>query len=434
MKKSDFSRLPSDAPDYPVWHPFTQHFNEKRLPKITGATDEFLLLESGEQLIDAISSWWTVNHGHGNKVISSFIKKQTDDFAQVMFSGFTHQPALDLAKNLLEIIPYPHHKVFFSDNGSTALEVGLKIALQFHFNRGSKRTRFIAFENAYHGDTFGSMSVSGEDTFTLPFSDLLFSVSRIPVPTPGNEEKSFAALSKVITAYPDQIAGFIFEPLVLGSGGMIMYEPEPLRKLIATCRSSEIVIISDEVMTGFGRTGKIFAGSYFEGMADVACFSKGLTGGFIPLGLTTATGEIFSAFLSEERKRMFLHGHSFSGNPIGCAAALGNLEVFKSGKSLKNIKRVSDFMMEFCGELEKTEGALNPRCLGTILAFEVNDPGADYFSDMRNRIYDFFMERGVFIRPLGNVIYLLPPYCISDKSLEKIRRAVLDFLISLRES
>jgi adenosylmethionine---8-amino-7-oxononanoate aminotransferase len=213
-----------------------------------------------------------------------------------------------------------------------------------------------------------------------------------------------------------------------------MYEPEPLRKLIATCRSSEIVIISDEVMTGFGRTGKIFAGSYFEGMADVACFSKGLTGGFIPLGLTTATGEIFSAFLSEERKRMFLHGHSFSGNPIGCAAALGNLEVFKSGKSLKNIKRVSDFMMEFCGELEKTEGALNPRCLGTILAFEVNDPGADYFSDMRNRIYDFFMERGVFIRPLGNVIYLLPPYCISDKSLEKIRRAVLDFLISLRES
>jgi adenosylmethionine-8-amino-7-oxononanoate aminotransferase len=349
-----------------------------------------------------------------------------------------------LAEKIMKLLPGNFSKAFYSDDGSTAVEVALKMALQYWHNEGKKKTKIIAFKDGYHGDTFGAMSASGRGVFTQPFVSLLFEVIHIEPPLPGSGKKSIEQLKSSISSHRSSIAGFIFEPLVLGAGGMMMYDPEPLDEMIAICRKHHILTIADEVMTGFGRTGKLFACEYLKDKPDIICLSKGLTGGFLPLGLTVCTEDIFRAFHSDDRSKTFFHGHSYTANPLACAAALASLDLAARKDFMKSIKRIQSRHLSFKKKLERFTLVKNARVKGTILAFEFQTPNSSaqsngvrksadkletssYLHPSRNRIYDFFMERRILIRPLGNTIYLMPPYCIKDKELDMIYESITEF-------
>jgi adenosylmethionine-8-amino-7-oxononanoate aminotransferase len=415
-----------------IWHPYTQM--QTALPPIGIIRGEgaYLYDESGKRYIDAVASWWTNLHGHAHPALTQAIAEQAATLEHVIFAGFTHEPAIRLAEMLLAVLPETQKKIFYSDNGSTAVEVALKMSLQYWHNQGQEKTHIIAFKESYHGDTFGAMSVSGRGAFTKAFEPLLFDVHFIETPLPGREKQAEQDLQDVLEKYGEKIAAFIYEPLIQGTAGMRMMQPEALDALIERCKEREIFCIADEVMTGFGRTGKMFASFYLKQHPDIVCLSKGLTGGMMAFGVTSCTQRIYNAFLSSDKMKTFFHGHSYTANPIACAAGIASLELFAREKTLQRIALIEARHQAFA-QLMKGESRLSDiRVLGVILALELKEEeGSSYFSNLRDKAYSFFLGKGILIRPLGNILYLLPPYCISDADLDYIYSTFIQFIESL---
>jgi adenosylmethionine-8-amino-7-oxononanoate aminotransferase len=406
-----------------LWHPYTQHKTAAAPIAITKGKGALLWDENGKEYIDAIASWWVNPYGHSNTYIADAIYKQLTTLEHVLFGGFTHEPAVVLAEKLMAILPKNQQKLFFSDNGSTSVEIAIKVALQYFFNKGEKKTTIIAFENAFHGDTFAAMAASGISLFTDAFQGMFIDVVRIPVPVVGQEEASFDALAKAIKEH--NCAGFIYEPLVQGAAGMVMYEPETLDTLIRMCKENNVLTIADEVMTGFGKTGKTFATDYLVEQPDMMCLSKALTGGTIPMAITTFTQEIFEAFYDEDINKALFHGHTFTANPTGCAAALASLELLQTPEMQSNISRVNANHLAFQKRIQTHSKVVTTRVLGVIFALEIKtESAASYYGNLRNKLYNFFIENGVILRPVGNVVYILPPYIITDEQLEKVYQVV----------
>jgi adenosylmethionine-8-amino-7-oxononanoate aminotransferase len=402
-----------------LWHPYTQHKTAAPHIAITKGEGALLWDENGKQYIDAIASWWVNPYGHSNKYIADAIYKQLTSLEHVLFGGFTHEPAVVLAERLMPLLPDNQKKLFFSDNGSTAVEIAIKVALQYYYNKGEKRTKVIAFENAFHGDTFAAMAASGISFFTEAFRGSLIEVVRIPVPVAGQEQESFDSLKAL--AETGEYAAFIFEPLVQGAAGMVMYEPAGLDKLINICRDYGVFTIADEVMTGFGKTGKNFACDYLSVQPDMMCLSKALTGGTIPMAITTFTQQLFDGFYDDDVNKALFHGHTFTANPTGCAAALASLDLLLSNEMQDNITRINKSHLAFKEEIENHPRVKTVRVLGVILALEITRDGAeDYYGGFRNRLYNFFLENGVIMRPVGNIVYVLPPYIMSDALLTEV--------------
>ena len=405
------------------WHPYTQHQTAPNFPAIVRGKDALLWDENGKEYIDAIASWWVNPFGHSNAFIAEAIYKQLTTLEHVLFGGFTHEPAVLLSEKLMEMLPSNQKKIFYSDNGSTAVEVALKVAIQYHFNKGIAKTKVIAFEDAFHGDTFGAMAASGISFFTEAFKGSLLEVVRIPVPIAGKEEKSVKALQKLVKT--NEFAAFIYEPLVQGAAGMVMYAPKVLDQLMTICKQNNVFTIADEVMTGFGKTGRNFASDYLQNQPDMMCLSKALTGGTIPMALTTFSQEIFDGFLSENVNHALFHGHTFTANPTGCAAALASIELLQSEVIQKNIQLINHYHLSFEAKIKSHPKVKTTRVLGVIFALEIQTENSEsYYGTLRNKLYDFFIGKGVIMRPVGNIIYILPPYIITESQLQKVYQTI----------
>jgi adenosylmethionine-8-amino-7-oxononanoate aminotransferase len=400
-----------------IWHPYTQMQTAAPPVGIVRGEGACVYSEDGKQYIDAVSSWWVNIHGHAHPYIAAKVAEQLQKLEHVIFAGFTHEPAVELAERLLTLLPANQAKVFYSDNGSTAVEVALKMCLQYWYNKGEQRTKILAFKNAYHGDTFGAMAVSGRSAFTNAFEQLLFDVEFIDLPA----EDNITDLKAQITSLKSQLSCFIVEPLVQGSAGMIMYEATYLDELLQHCRNEGIFTIADEVFTGFGRTGKNFASDHLQHQPDIMCFSKGLTGGTMALGITTCTQYIYDAFLSDDRLKTLFHGHSFTANPVACAAALASMDLFVMPETMQNISRIAESHRVFALTLQGHPRIKTVRQTGTIIAMEwETGTNTSYFSSLRDTLYNYFLDAGIILRPLGNVLYILPPYCITNEHLNYI--------------
>jgi len=405
------------------WHPYTQHKTARLHPAIVKGKDALLWDENEKEYIDAIASWWVNPFGHSNPVIADAIYQQLTTLEHVLFGGFTHDKAVLLAEKLMEILPSNQHKIFYSDNGSTAVEVAIKGALQYFYNKDAKRTKIIAFEDAFHGDTFGAMAASGITFYTEAFRDSLLEVVRVPVPTVGNEQHALETLETLVAT--NEYAAFIFEPLVLGAAGMVMYAPEILDQMIAVCNKHKVFTIADEVMTGFGKTGKTFATDYLTNKPDMMCLSKALTGGTIPMAITTFTQEIYNGFFDDDVNKALFHGHTFTANPTGCAAALASIDLLQTEEMQANIVRVNQSHLAFEAKIKQHPKVQTTRVLGVIFALEIKTNSEEsYYGTMRNKLYNFFIENGIILRPVGNIIYILPPYVMTNEQLQKVYQTI----------
>lgn len=409
-----------------IWHPFTPLKGATDPLLITHAEGVYLHTHDGKKIIDAISSWWVNLHGHAHPEIAKAVAQQAAKLEHVIFAGFTHEPAITLSQNLLSILPPGFSKIFYSDNGSTSVEVALKMAIQFWHNQNKNKSKIIALEGAYHGDTFGAMAVGGRGVFSKPFSPYLFDVEFIDFPEKGKEENSINQFKKIAESGTAGI--FIFEPLVQAAGGMRMYPSEFLDQLIEISRQHNIICIGDEVFTGFGRTGKTLASDSLKNKPDLIALSKGLTGGTVALGATCVSEKILAAFQNEDFSKTFFHGHSFTANPIACASANASFNLLKELACQQNITRISQSHDEFSEKIKNHPFIKDVRCLGTILAVELNATQTSYLNDTRKKIYDFFLQKNILMRPLGNIFYLVPPYCITNAQLEYIYNAIEEFL------
>ena len=409
-----------------IWHPFDQQKGADVIPIVKGK-GAFVFDEAGNQYIDGFSSWWVNIHGHAHPYIAQKIYEQALELEHVAFGGFTHPQAVKLSERLIHLLPNNIEKLFFSDNGSTANEVALKMAIQYWYNKGEKRIRFIALENDYHGDTFGSMSLTARGGFNEPFETLLFDVDFVAPPTKENKD---AILNKFETLLKtNEIAAFIFEPIIQGAAGMLMHSPEILSEMIGLCKKYGVISIADEVFTGFGRTGKWFASDYFQHKPDVFCLSKGITGGFMPLGITAVSDTIYQAFYSDNAKHTFLHGHSYTGNPLACAAANASLDLFETENTFEKIERICQLQKTFIESIQLHQQVKNARCFGTIAAIELQTDGeSNYFNSKGKEAYQFLLKKGIILRPLGNVITIIPPYCISEEDLKIVYQGVIEYL------
>ena len=416
-----------------LWHPYTQHATAAPPLGVVRAEGAWLYTEANGPVLDAISSWWVNLHGHAHPVIAERVAAQLRTLEHVIFAGFTHEPAVALAERLLPLLPGRQARAFYSDNGSTAVEVALKMAFQYHYNHGwPHRRRVVVLEGSYHGDTFGAMAVSERSLFTQPFWPLLFEVTTIPVPRPGQEAASFAALRAALAPAAGEtdhaVAAFICEPLLLGTAGMLTYSAVALAELLTICQRRGVLTIADEVFTGFGRTGRLFAGDHLPfGAAtpDIFCLSKGLTGGTMALGLTTCTAAIYDAFLSNDRTRAFFHGHSYTANPVACVAALASLDLLLAPACQAQIAAISGAHAAAVPALAAHPAVAEVRHLGTVLAVELAGSGpTSYFHALRDTLYATALARGVLLRPLGNVIYALPPYCVTADEVSQIHAAL----------
>lgn len=400
-----------------LWHPLTQHkLHPNHLP-IVKAKGVWLYDEDGNKYIDGISSWYTCMYGHSHPDIISRVKEQLEVLDQVVFSGFTHPPAIELSEKLMRILPSGMSKIFFSDNGSTSVDVAIKMSLQYHFNKGSKKQRIVALDNAFHGDTFGAMSVSGLSVYNGPFEEFLLSVDRIAVPDAHNITSVIHDFQALIDT--GEVAAFIYEPLVQGAAAMHMYHEEHLEALLDMASKADILTIADEVMTGFGKTGKNFASEYLEIQPDIMCLSKSLTAGVAPMALTACSEKVYNAFYDDEIGKGFFHGHTYSANPLACTAALAGIDVLGSEETQESIRRINRRHLEFERRIDGHKKVSGTRVTGVILAMDI-DVKMDRYGKLRDKLYKYFMEQGVFLRPLGNTIYTLPPYVISDQELDKI--------------
>jgi adenosylmethionine-8-amino-7-oxononanoate aminotransferase len=406
-----------------VWHPYTQHGLRDTPIEIVSANGAYLHARDGRRIFDAISSWWVTLHGHAHPRIASAIAEQAATLEQVIFAGFTHEPAVRLAEDLVEHAPAGLTRVFFSDDGSTAVEVAVKIALQYWRHRGERRTLIAALENAYHGDTFGAMSVSARGLFTGPYESHLFEVARLPDPV---DHDVVAALATLLDERGDDLAAVIVEPMLLGAGGMRMWSADALQGIRALTAARGILLIADEVLSGFGRTGPMFACQHANVSPDLMCLSKGLTGGFVPLGATLATEALFDAFSSDDRTKTLFHGHSFTANPIACAAARASLALLdEAGRAPR--RRIEQAHCGAKSSLAALSRVRNVRVLGTVLALELTADRSGYLSDIGPSLRRFALERNVLVRPLGNTVYVLPPYCSTESDLAAAYSAIADF-------
>lgn len=415
-----------------IWHPFTPLKGSPEPLPVVRAEGVWLYTESGQKILDAISSWWVNLHGHSHPHIANAIAQQALQLQHVIFAGFTHEPAVRLAERLLQILPNGFSKVFYSDDGSTAVEVALKMALQYWYNQGIERYKIVALEGAYHGDTFGAMAVGEPSPFNAPFARHLFGVDFISLPAchqlaccGGTKSyhthcrqaadclQHFEALAST-----GQVAAFIYEPLVQGASGMRMYSAELLDRLLHIAQKYEIICIADEVMTGFGRTGRLFASDYCMHKPDIICLSKGLTGGSMALGATACTERIVSAFRQEDLEKTFFHGHSFTANPMACAAANASLDLLLQPSCMAQITNIARQHLNFEEHIRHHPAVRQVRSIGTILAIEVHSQQqTHYFNEARHFLYEYFLSRGALLRPLGNVLYVMPPYVIQTDEL-----------------
>lgn len=416
-----------------IWHPFTPLKPGAEFPLITSGKGVYLYTSGGRQILDAISSWWVNLHGHANARIAEAIAVQAAKMEHVIFAGFTHEPAIQLSRNLLEILPSNQRKIFFSDNGSTAVEVALKMTVQYWHNQDIKKQGVIALRGGYHGDTFGSMSVAERGIFTRPFSPYLFETTFIDFPGFGNEAQVLSDFSQLMSR--NDFAAFIFEPLVQAAAGMRIYSAELLDKLISLAHERDVICIADEVFTGFGRTGKNFASDHLKHKPDIIALSKGVTGGFLPLGITTCSEKITMAFESPELEKTFFHGHSYTANPLACAAANASFDLLMSESCQERIQGIARKHALFAASIHGHTAVRDVRTLGTILAMEIESAErSGYDNSLRSRIYPFFLERNILLRPLGNVLYVLPPYVISDDELDRIYGAIEEFLGAIKNN
>lgn len=406
----------------PVWHPFTQHAVQPEAMLISKGEGAWLEAADGRRIFDAISSWWVVTHGHRHPHIVRAIKNQIDRLDQVIFAGFTHEPAEKLARHLVAITPPELEYVFFSDSGSTSVEVALKMALGFWQNRGIKRTRILALEGAYHGDTIGGMSVGERGVFNAPYDPLLFDVERIPFPAVGREAATLDALKAACKR--GDVAALIVEPLVLGAGGMLIYPPAILAEMKHVCAAHDVLFIADEVMTGWGRTGTLFACEQAGIAPDIACYSKGLTGGSVPLAVTLCRADIFDAHYSTDRSKTFFHSSSYTANPVACAAALANLEIWQREPVMERIGSIADLHKDRLERFRGDPRFTGVRQIGTIAALDIVARDAGYLADIGPRLYRGFLARGLLVRPLGNTIYIMPPYCSNANDLDLVYDAI----------
>ena len=415
----------------PIWHPFTQHGLNEAIPHVVRAEGALLHLADGGTLIDAISSWWVTTHGHCHPRIAAAIAHQAGQLDQLIFANYTHEPAEEVARGLIELAPRaegrdPLAHVFYSDSGSTSVEVALKMALGYWHNRAldglsAPRHRILVLEHGYHGDTIGTMSVGERGVYNAAWTPLLFDVGTIPFPAPGAEQQTLDALEAACKEHP---AAFIVEPLVLGAGGMLIYSPAVLRQMAEICARHDVLFIADEVMTGWGRTGTIFACEQAGVVPDIMAVAKGITGGSVPLAATLATARIFDAHKSQDRARLFYHSSSYTANAISCAAAAANLAIWREEDVLGRIAALERNMVERLGKLALHPAFENPRQLGSIVAIDLIAQDAGYLSDLAPRLRRFFLDRGILLRPLGNSIYLMPPYCTDVDQLDRIFAAL----------
>ncbi|HWY64506.1 MAG TPA: adenosylmethionine--8-amino-7-oxononanoate transaminase [Rhizomicrobium sp.] len=399
----------------PIWHPFTQHALTPDAIMVSHGEGAWLETKNG-RMLDAISSWWVITHGHRHPRIVEAIRKQADALDQVIFAGFTHQPAEDLARGLVDIAPQGLTHVFYSDSGSTAVEVALKMALGFWRNQNKPRTRIIALEHAYHGDTIGTMSAGARGVFNAPYAPLLFDVVRLPFPAPGGERETLNRLKDAVQG----AAALIVEPLLLGAGGMLIYSADVLRDMAAICREAGTLLIADEALTGFGRTGTLFACEQAGISPDILCLAKGLSGGSLPLAATLCRDEIFAAHYSTDRSRTFFHSSSFTANAIACAAARANLEIWRDEPVKERVAALAGWQEERLARFRNDSRFENIRRLGTVAALDLRVSDAGYLANVAPELMKFFHARGILLRPLGNTIYVLPPYCVTAAELDLV--------------
>ena len=410
-----------------IWHPFTQMKNSDPSIIIEKGEGSILIDEIGNKYIDAISSWWVNLHGHSHPYIAKKVFAQMQKLEHVLFAGFSHAPAIELCEKLSKHLPKNQAKFFFSGDGSSAVEIALKMSIQYWKNKQKNKSRFIALDGAYHGETFGAMSAGSRSIFSAPFSELLFECTHIPFP----KDEALAIKRLKAEIAKNDVAAFIFEPLVQGASGMRMYKPSTLNKLMNICKKQGVLCIADEVMTGFGRTGTSFAVNQVETEPDFICMSKGLSGGTLPISLTTCSQSIYDAFLGEDLQKAFLHGHSFTGNPIGCVAAIASIELLEKKECQQALDNISKSHQAFAKKINSIEIIKEIRQTGTILAIELKTKIGGYTSSIKQKIYNYALNNGVLLRPLGNVIYILPPYCIKEKELKKIYKVIDQMLKDL---
>jgi len=415
-----------------IWHPFTQHAINPDTITVERASGAYVYAQqkgkSGEQrIIDAISSWWVITHGHCHPHITETVQEQAAKLDQVIFAGFTHNQAEKLATRMSDLTAksfgqkFDH--AFFSDSGSTSVEVALKMALGYWAHTKKPRSKIIALEDGYHGDTFGAMSVSGRNQFNDIYKSYLFDTCHLPVPEEGKEAITLQRLEDYLKKNKDDVAAFIFEPLLMGAGGMKIYSPQVLKEMAEMCREHGVLLIADEVMTGFGRTGTMFACEQAGVMPDIMCLSKGMTGGFLPMGLTLCNHEIFQAYYQKDRSKMFFHSTSFTGNALSCAAANASLDIWENEPVFERIARITKSHSVAALDFSQHNNIANIRQKGTVLALDIvmdDEKGTDYLSEIQPRLYSLALEKNVLLRPLGNTMYVLPPYCVSDDDLQEI--------------
>jgi adenosylmethionine-8-amino-7-oxononanoate aminotransferase len=404
-----------------IWHPFTQHGLGEPIRQVERAEGAALFTRDGRRVIDGISSWWVTTHGHNHPRIMAAIREQTERLDQVIFAGWTHQPAETVAEGLRALMPAELTRVFFSDSGSTCVEVALKMALGFHAHTGTGRTGIVVMEHSYHGDTIGTMSVGARGVFNAPYAPLLFDVGTIPFPQDDGDNTLSALETLCRETRP---AALIVEPLVLGAGGMLFYSAHILRQMAAICRAQDVLFIADEVMTGWGRTGTLLACEQAGVVPDILCLAKGLTGGSMPLAVTMATEPIYAAHLSTDRAKTFFHSSSFTANPIACAAAAANIAIWQNEPVRDRITTLAARQTAMVERLAQLPGAANPRTCGTIAAIDVVTPDGGYLSTLGPRLLAHFREADMLLRPLGNTVYVLPPYCLNEADHARIEAVI----------
>ncbi len=407
-----------------IWHPYRQAKTAPKPILIDRADGCYLFTKDGRKIFDGISSWWINVHGHCNSYISEAIAKQAKQLNQVVFANFTHEKAIELAKMVTDKAPSNLKKVFFSDNGSTAVEIALKMAYQYWQQKNQPRSKFIVLDNSYHGDTIGAMSVSSRSVFNKPFWPLMFEVISTKTACISHMDpqeslkKALLNLENILQNNQNNIAGIIIEPMLQAAGGMIVWPSGFLKNIKKLSVQYNTLLIADEVMTGFYRTGSYFACEHEDVKPDLMCLSKGLSGGFLPLALTLATDDIYQAFYHDQKSQAFLHGHTFTANPISCAAAVASMELFEKPKIKQNI---SELVLAIKNNLQifiNHPKLKNARSLGGVGIIELNDQNAGYSSSLAESIYEKALAQGLYIRPLGNIIYFMPPLCAQTHEIE----------------
>jgi adenosylmethionine---8-amino-7-oxononanoate aminotransferase len=407
----------------PIWHPFTQHALQPDMVRIARGEGAYLYTADDRRIIDAIASWWVVTHGHCHPPIVRAIQQQAEQLNQIIFAGHTHEPAEEVAAALLKLVPRGLDYVFFSDSGSTSVEVALKMALGYWHNIGQPRSRVVVMQHSYHGDTIGAMSIGERGVFNAAYGPLLFDVTTVPFPRAGREQDTLDALEAACRQQP---AAFIVEPLILGAGGMLMYPPWVLKEMKRICEAAGVFFIADEVMTGWGRTGTLFACEQADVTPDIACYSKGLTGGALPLAVTLCREEIFEAHFSTDRSRTFFHSSSYTANPIACAAAKANLDLWLDPAVRARVIDVGAMQEQALAPFRADDRFRNVRRTGTITAMNLDVRDSGYLANIGPRLLAFFGSRNLLVRPLGNTIYLMPPYCVTQADLDEIYAAIAE--------